>query len=862
MQEHRNLPVTGYTNNPTGPDRYWQGSADDLLAALGTSAGGLRQQEATKRLTHISSNRLQTSKRFSIPLMLLAQFKSPIILILIGASLVSLYFADYLTAGIILGIVFLSGLLGFFQEYSASNALVNLLKVVKISSTVLRDGQQTQIANEEIVPGDVLLFSAGAMIPADCRLLEANHLHMEEAMLTGETLPVDKNIAPVPSDNPSIGQMSNILFMGTHVRTGSAKAVAVRTGRSTQFGQIAEHLRLRPPQIEFERGISRFGYFLLEVTLSLVFLIFVFNVVFHRPVLDSLLFSLALAVGLVPQLLPAIITVNLAKGAQAMARKKVIIKRLAAIENFGSMEILCTDKTGTLTEGLVKLQSCLDATGQPSERVRFFGYLNAQMETGIRNPIDEAICNSGALDISAFLKIDEVPYDFVRKRLSVVVKDPTGQIQLVCKGALDNILDACSTVEVQGLQDPIGTHRPQLEQLYLEWSSKGLRILGVAIRSLGPQERFESEDEREMTFLGFLLLLDPPKTDAREALARLEKAGVRIKLITGDNRLVSAYIAEQVGLSSHQVITGDKMREMSDEALIAAVRDVNIFAEIEPNQKERIIQALRKAGFVVGYMGDGINDAPALHMADVGISVNTAVDVAKDAAEIVLLESGLNILADGVAEGRRTFANTIKYIFMATSANFGNMFSMAGASLLLPFLPLLPTQILLTNFLTDFPELTIATDRVDPEMVDLPRRWDIRFIRRFMVYFGLLSSVFDYATFGILLLLLQADPVLFRTGWFVESVLSASLIVLVVRTRRPFYRSRASPYLIGATAMIAIVVIVLPYSGSLARLFQLTPLPWSFWLTMVGILSAYAFCAELVKRWFYHAGGSRRISPK
>jgi Mg2+-importing ATPase len=806
----------------------------------------------------MSSSRLQTSKRFPVPLMLLSQFKSPIILILIGASLVSLYFGDYLTAGIILGIVFLSGILGFFQEYSASNALVNLLKVVKISSTVLRDGQPTEIANEEIVPGDVLLFSAGAMIPADCRLLEANHLHMEEAMLTGETLPVDKTVAPVLSDNPGIGQMSNVLFMGTHVRTGSAMAVVVHTGRSTQFGQIAEHLRLRPPQTEFERGTARFGYFLLEMTLSLIFLIFVFNVIFHRPVLDSLLFSLALAVGLVPQLLPAIITVNLAKGAQAMAKKKVVIKRLAAIENFGSMEILCTDKTGTLTEGLVKLQSCLDAMGQPSERVRLFGYLNAKMETGIRNPIDEAICSSSSLDLSAFVKIDEVPYDFIRKRLSVVVKNPTGQIQLVCKGALENILDACSTVEVEGKADPIGPHRPQLEKLYLEWSGKGLRILGVAIRSLGSQQRYESEDEREMTFLGFLLLLDPPKADAQEALTRLEKAGVRIKLITGDNRLVSAYIAEQVGLTSPQVITGDKMREISDEALIAVVRDTNIFAGIEPNQKERIIGALRKAGFVVGYLGDGINDAPALHMADVGISVNTAVDVAKDAAEIVLLESGLNILADGVIEGRRTFANTIKYIFMATSANFGNMFSMAGASLLLPFLPLLPTQILLTNFLTDFPELTIATDRVDPEMVDLPRRWDIRFIRRFMVYFGLLSSVFDYATFGILLLLLQADPVLFRTGWFVESVLSASLIVLVVRTRRPFFRSRASPYLIGATALIAFVVIVLPYSGPIARLFQLTPLPWPFWLILVGILAAYGFCAELVKRWFYHAQGSRR----
>jgi Mg2+-importing ATPase len=858
MQERRDLPLTNSKKDPTGPDRYWQGSAEDLLAALGTSAGGLRQQEASKRLLRTPSTRMQTGRRASVPLLLLAQFKSPIILILIGASLVSLYFADYLTAGIILGIVFLSGLLGFFQEYSASNALVNLLKVVKISSTALRDGQPVSIANEEIVPGDVLLFSAGAMIPADCRLLEANHLHVEEAMLTGETLPVDKDPAPVSLDQPGLGQMSNILFMGTHIRTGSAKAVVVRTGRSTQFGQIAEHLRLRPPQTEFERGTTRFGYFLLEVTLSLVFLIFVFNVIFHRPVLDSLLFSLALAVGLVPQLLPAIITVNLAKGAQAMAKKKVIIKRLAAIENFGSMEILCTDKTGTLTEGLVQLQSCLDPMGQPSERVRFFGYLNAKLETGIRNPIDEAICNSGSPDISAFTKLDEVPYDFVRKRLSVVVKDSAGQVQLVCKGALNNILDACATVEVEGHQDPIDAHRPQLEQLYVQWSGQGLRILGVAIRSLGPQQRFESTDEREMTFLGFLLLLDPPKADAREALARLENAGVRIKLITGDNRLVSAYIAQQVGLSSPQVITGERMRTISDEALIAVVRDTNIFAEIEPNQKERIIGALRKAGFVVGYLGDGINDAPALHMADVGISVNTAVDVAKDAAEIVLLESGLGILADGVTEGRRTFANTIKYIFMATSANFGNMFSMAGASLLLPFLPLLPTQILLTNFLTDFPELTIATDRVDPEMVDLPRRWDIRFIRRFMVYFGLLSSVFDYATFGILLLLLQADPVLFRTGWFVESVLSASLIVLVVRTRRPFYRSRASPYLIGATALIAIAVIVLPYSGPLARLFQLTPLPWSFWPILVGILVAYAFCAELVKRWFYRAPVPRR----
>jgi len=588
----------------------------------------------------------------------------------------------------------------------------------------------------------------------------------------------------------------------------------------------------------------------MEVTLVLVVAIFAINVYLARPVLDSFLFSLALAVGLTPQLLPAIISINLAHGAKRMAQAKVIVKRLASIENFGSMNVICSDKTGTLTEGIVRLQSALDVEGAPSDKVLFNAYLNAFYETGFTNPIDEAIRTHRSFDLSAYRKADEIPYDFVRKRLSILIAHEKAYL-MVTKGALANVLSVCSTAENSaGTIVDIAAVRDRIQQHFEEFSRQGFRTLGVAYRNLGTESRISKEHEAGMTFLGFLVLFDPPKANIIETITALKSLGVSLKIITGDNQLVAANVSQQMGLSKTKIVTGPDLRQLSDEALLRRVVDVDVFAEIEPNQKERIILALRKAGNVVGYMGDGINDASALHAADVGISVESGVDVCKEAADIVLLEKDLGVLVQGVREGRTTFANTLKYVFMATSANFGNMFSMAGVSLFLPFLPLLPKQILLTNLLTDFPEMTIATDRVDNEMIDYPRRWNIQAIRKFMITFGLVSSVFDYLTFGALLVILHASQDQFRTGWFLESVISASLIVLVIRTRKPSFKSRPSKYLLMATLLVVVVTLLLPLTA-LGTILGLHPLPVSFLLLIGIIVVAYIIAAEIAKRVFY-----------
>jgi Mg2+-importing ATPase len=829
---------------------FWSLSATELLRQLQTETEvGLTGKEARQRLALYGSNRLRPPKRSDVLTLLLAQFKSPLILILLLATALSFFLRDPVDAFIILTIVVISGLLGFWQERSATNAVQKLLAIVQIKAAVLRDGGRKDIPVEEIVPGDIVLLSAGDVVPGDAAVHESKDLFVDEAMLTGETFPVEKAVAVLPADTP-LGQRTNALWMGTHVVSGSAKALVVGTGKETEFGKVSERLKLRPQETDFERGIRQFGYFLMEITLVLVVAIFAINVYLARPVLDSFLFSLALAVGLTPQLLPAIISINLAHGAKRMAQAKVIVKRLASIENFGSMNVICSDKTGTLTEGIVRLQSALDVEGAPSDKVLFHAYLNAFYETGFTNPIDEAIRTHRSFDLSAYRKADEIPYDFVRKRLSILVAHQETYL-MVTKGALANVLSVCSTAENSaGTIVDIAGVRDRIQQHFEAFSSQGFRTLGVAYRNLGTESRISKEHEAGMTFLGFLVLFDPPKGNIIETIAALKGLGVSLKIITGDNHLVAANISQQMGLLKTKIITGPDLRQLSDEALLRRVVDVDVFAEIEPNQKERIILALRKAGNVVGYMGDGINDASALHAADVGISVESGVDVCKEAADIVLLEKDLGVLVQGVREGRTTFANTLKYVFMATSANFGNMFSMAGVSLFLPFLPLLPKQILLTNLLTDFPEMTIATDRVDNEMIDYPRRWNIQAIRKFMITFGLVSSVFDYLTFGALLLILHASQDQFRTGWFLESVISASLIVLVIRSRKPSFKSRPSKYLLMATLLVVVATLLLPLTP-LGGILGLDPLPISFLLLIGIIVMAYIISAEIAKRIFY-----------
>jgi Mg2+-importing ATPase len=828
---------------------FWSGPAAETLRRLQTAPHGLSAAEAVARMKRYAARRLAPKKRTDAMTLLLSQFSSPIVLLLLGATVISLFLHDTTDAAIILAIVLASGLLGFWQERGAAGAVEKLLSLVEVKAKVLRDGAPHDISLIDVVPGDVVLLSAGATAPGDCLLLEARDLFADEATLTGETFPVEKSVAVLEADTP-LAKRTNTVFMGTHMVSGTATALVVAIGKDTEFGAVSERLKLRPPETDFERGLRRFGYLLLEVTLLLVIGIFAFNVYLHRPVLDSFLFSMALAVGLTPQLLPAIVSINLAHGARRMAERKVIVKRLASIENFGSMNVLCTDKTGTITEGVVTLQSANDVGGQASDRALLYAYLNASFETGFSSPIDAAIRNHGNIDISAWKKLDEVPYDFLRKRLSVLVAHPEGNL-MITKGALAQVLEVCTTAEnAAGVAISLESVREQIEAQYVQYSSNGQRTLGIACKRLGSETTIGKESEVSMSFLGFILFSDPPKPGIEATIGRLRELGVSLKVITGDNALVAATVARAIGLGSAQVLPGHELRQMSDGALLARVGQVDVFAEVEPNQKERIILALRKAGHVVGYMGDGINDASALHAADVGISVEGAVDVAKEVADIVLLEKDLDVLVEGVREGRTTFANTLKYVLMATSANFGNMFSMAGASLLLPFLPLLPKQILVTNMLTDMPEMTIASDSVDAEMLARPRRWDIGFIRSFMLTFGVLSSVFDYLTFGALLYLFNASTDQFRTGWFVESVLSASLIVLVVRSRRPFFRSRPGKRLLWATLGVVATTLVMPFLP-FAPLLGLTPLPPPFLGLVAVIVAMYIISGELAKRIFY-----------
>jgi Mg2+-importing ATPase len=839
------------TNNSSTPAAYWGESIEEELAALKSQPVGLTSDDARQRLVVSGPNRLVSKAKVSPWTLFLNQFKSPIVIILLFATVVSAVVSDWADAMVILLIVLGSALLSFYQEYNAGNAVDQLQARVMLKSNVMRDGQSTAVPSEAIVPGDIVLLSAGSLIPADGLVVEACDFFVNQAVLTGETFPVEKKPGVVP---PSAGlaERTNVVFMGTNVRSGSATVLVVETGMHTAFGQIARSLTLRPPETEFERGVRRLGYLLTEVMLVLVVVIFALNLFLHKPLLDSLLFSIALAVGLTPQLLPAIININLSKGSQAMAKRGVIVRRLESIENFGSMDVLCTDKTGTLTLGVVQLDGALDVDGAASEKVLLYAYLNASLQTGLPNPLDEAITQKRVVEAAAYSKVDEIPYDFVRKRLSVVVTDANGSHWLIAKGALDGILSACSQISEAGQVRPLDKDgHTAISKKFEDWSAQGYRVLGVAVKSVAAQAHpYTPADETGLTLAGFLLFLDPPKPGVQQAIQDLEKLGVSLKIITGDNRLVARHIGQVIGLGDFKVLSADEMNTLRDEALWHAVEQTTIFAEVDPNQKERIILALKKRGHVVGYMGDGINDAPSLHSADVGISVDNAVDVAKEAADLVLLKQDLDVLREAIVQGRKTFANTLKYIFMATSANFGNMFSMAGASLFLPFLPMLPMQILLINFLTDLPEMTIASDNVDQDFINRPHRLDVTYIRRFMLVFGPLSSFFDFLTFGVLIWMAGADQVTFHTGWFVESVLSAGLVVFAVRTRLRFQTSRPSRAMLGMTALVAVVTLALPYSP-LAGVLGFTPLPALYLLVIFSIIGMYFLSAEFTKRWFY-----------
>jgi Mg2+-importing ATPase len=836
--------------NTSASSAYWSKSATDLMDSFGSSSQGLSDDEAMDRLSKYGPNIIRARLELTPLKLFLNQFKSPIVLILIFATILSAFLKDWTDAIIIMLIVMGSAVLSFVQENNAHNASEKLRLQMTLKADVLREGQKKSIPAEQVVPGDVVMLSAGSLVPADGVVLETKDFFVSQSALTGETFPVEK-LPGVQPEKATLVEQTNMVFMGTNVRSGSASVLIIQTGIATAFGKIAARLNLRPPETEFERGIRRLGYLLTEIMLVLVITIFALNVFFKKPVLDSLLFSVALAVGLTPQLLPAIININLSKGAQIMAKLGVIVRRLESLENFGSMNVLCTDKTGTLTLGVVKLDNATDAQGQPSEDLFRYAYLNAYFQTGLSNPMDDAITARETLDITGVKKVDEIPYDFIRKRLTVVVRENDQDLMLT-KGAFENLLNICTQAKVGEQTVTISNElKTGIHQRYQNWSEQGFRVLGVAIKPVeNCLEAYTRNDEIEMIFAGFLLFFDPPKPGILKTIQDLKQLGVELKIITGDNQLVAKHTADAIGLEVSGLVTGAQMEDMHDAALIYAVEHNNIFAEVDPAEKERIILALKKAGQVVGYMGDGINDAPSLHSADVGISVENAVDVAKEAADLVLLKNDLAVLHQGIIQGRKTFANSLKYVFMATSANFGNMFSVAGASLFLSFLPLLPKQILLINFLTDLPEMTIANDNVDEVFIQRPHRWDVNFIRRFMLVFGPLSSVFDFLTFGMLLWIIHADEATFHTGWFIESVLSASIVVFSIRSRMPFYRSHPSRVMILVTLVVAVVALVLPYSP-LASILGFKPLGIQILGLIGGIIILYFISAEIVKHWFY-----------
>ena len=839
-------------NVPVGA--FWQTPLDELERQLGASSNGLSSTEADARLLRCGANTLDSRQKYSFLLKVLSRFRNPLVLILLVAAVISGLTGDVASLGIISTMVLLSVLLDSVQEYRAEQAAEQLKVSVALKEQVLRDGREVTIRADQLVPGDVVLLAAGDLVPADGRLLEARDFFVNEGLLTGESYPTEKRVAAEGTANVDVAQAEDAAFMGTSVVSGSAKLLLCATGNATQLGEISATLRHTPPPAALERGVYEFGLLIVRLTILLVLFVLLVNAFFHRPLLESFLFALALAVGLTPELLPMIVSVTLARGAMRMAKQKVIVKRLAAIHDLGSMDVLCTDKTGTLTEAKIALIRHVTLSGTDSERVLELAWLNSHFETGLRSPLDTAILEHGSRNPAGWTKIDEVPFDFERRRVSVLL-EREGRRILVVKGAPEDLLKLSSRYELSGERDTQPFDAAALARAQTQFQTlctEGFRVLGIAWREEpASQAHVVVSDEHDFVFAGYAAFLDPPKASAGAAIAALERSGVGIKIITGDNERVTQYVCAQLDIPIEGLLTGTELAALSEEALSARIEGTNLFCRVNPSQKNRIILALKRRGHVVGYLGDGINDAPSLHTADVGISVDGAVDVAKDAADIILLEHDLEVVERGVREGRRTFGNIMKYIMMGTSSNFGNMFSMAGASLILPFLPMLPIQVLLNNFLYDLSEVPIPMDEVDDELLAQPRHWDIKFIRNFMLVLGSVSSIFDFLTFGLLLWVFNATEALFQTGWFMELLATQVLVIFIIRTRGSPLRSRPNPVLAGTSLAVAAVGILLPYTA-IGRWFGFVPLPLAFLAALGAMVVCYLVLAEGVKRWFYH----------
>ena len=853
----------------TGDELPWNLNLDELLRRLNAKPGGLADRDAKRRLTEYGPNDALMHRRRPLWRQIIERLANPLIIILLFASGLSAWTGEVTSFVIIVVIILLSVVLDVAQQRRAENTIDALRRSVGLRTQVLRDGDRREIAVDQLAPGDVVELKAGDVVPGDSRVLTARDCFVNQALLTGEPFPVEKQAKDLvaPSGEPS--GAANFLFMGTSVISGVVRAVVCRTGRATELGGLAGELAARRPADAFQQGIRQFGFLMLRLTVFLVLFVMVTNVVFHRPWLESLLFALALAVGLTPELLPMVVTVTLANGARRLAQHRVIVKRLAAIHDLGAMDVLCTDKTGTLTEAKIRLMGHVDASGNDDEEVFRLAYLNSAFESGIKSPLDDAILAHRELDVKAWHKIDEVPFDFERRRVSVLIDDGSTRL-LVVKGAPEDLIQL--SVEYQqadGRCRPLDDQeRSNLLQMFERFGEDGYRVLGVASRDMGrSHSNAVVSDETKLTFAGFALFVDPPKCDAADAIRALGAIGVQVKILTGDNERVARHICHEIGVEVKGCLTGQELVQMTNETLRVRLGSVNLFCRVTPQQKERILLALKQAGRVVGFLGDGINDASALHAADVGISVDSAADVAKEAADLVLLEHDLGVVRDGVIEGRRTVENATKYILMGSSSNFGNMFSMAGAALFLPFLPMLPTQVLLNNLLYDISEVGVPFDNVDAEALQKPAHWDIKFIERFMLVLGPVSSIFDFLTFFALLTLFGAGAAMFQTGWFIESLATQSLVIFVIRTRGAPWRSTPHPLLTGLTVGVVLIGLIIPLTP-LGAAFGFQEPPLGFYLFIIGAVAAYLVLVEAVKGSLYrHARTSisrlmaRNIAP-
>lgn len=832
---------------------FWDKPLSDLLQTLEATPAGLTSDEAGRRLRLYGPNSFAKESRFAALLSFFRLFANPLVLILLIASAISLVLGDRVGGLIIISIVLLSLLLNFFMEFQARHVVEKIQKQVATTAAVVRDGKEQELPVAELVPGDIIRLNAGDLVPADCRLLKITDLYVRESALTGESLPVEKSANDLAAAIHAVADADNSVFLGTAVQTGIGTAVVACTGNKTEFGEIAKRLAMRPPETEFGRGIRQFGLMLTWITMALVLFVLLVNISLHRPRLESFLFSVALAVGMTPEMMPMIITVTLAQGARRMAKRKVLVKQLSTIEDFGSIDILCSDKTGTLTEGEIILDRHVDVQGKDDENVLRMVYLNSYFEAGIKSPLDDAVLKHEHPTISEYDKVDEIPFDFNRKRLSVVVQRGEDRL-LITKGEAESVFAICQAVNISGADQPFDeAQRAIAAETFKKLSADGYRVLGVAVRKVDMQDAYALAAEQDMTLTGFAAFLDPPKEGIHSVLDALKQNGISVVIMTGDNQYVTQKVAHDVGLAADRIIVGTEVVTTDDAALAYQAEHGAIFARMSPEQKDRVILALKSRGHVVGYIGDGINDAPSLHTADVGISVMNGVDVAKDAAKIILLEKDLAVLNDGVNEGRRSFANIMKYILMGTSSNFGNMFSMAGASLILPFLPMLPTQILLNNFLYDISQIAIPGDNVDSALLHRPKRWQIGFIRQFMMIIGPISSIYDFLTFAILLWMFHAstNAALFHTSWFVESMATQTLVVIVIRTAGNPLKSLPSRALLISVLAIVTIAAGLPYTA-VGRLLQFTPLPMALLGTIALLAVTYLLLVQVVKVWFYH----------